>query len=64
MSKTVDPTIQLVLDHARLITALREIARGREDCGRPLDGDTAREIARRALVETGWAAPWGADVNR
>lgn len=32
------------------IYALKLIARGREDCGRPLGGETARRIARETLA--------------
>ena len=31
--------------------ALAKIARGRQDNGRPLGGETAREIARKAMVD-------------
>lgn len=43
-----------------LLAALQRIARGRSDCGRPLSGEAAREIARQALVESGnddWVKP-------
>jgi hypothetical protein len=40
-----------------LILALRAIARGRTDCGRPLNGEAARQVARRALNECGIG--WG-----
>lgn len=43
-----------------LLAALQRIARGRSDSGRPLAGETAREIARQALVESGnddWTKP-------
>ena len=41
-----------------VLAALRRIARGRKDCGRPLGGEQARQIARAALVKIGegWAA--------
>jgi len=42
-----------------LLDALSRIAVGRTDCGRPLGGETARQIARIALIESGlkWQAP-------
>jgi hypothetical protein len=43
------------------IVTLRKIARGREDGGRPLAGDAARELAREVLnkhhVSFAWSAP-------
>lgn len=36
-----------------MFSALREIARGRPDCGRPLGGEVARQIARRTLLGIG-----------
>jgi hypothetical protein len=38
---------------ANLIRALKEIARGRPDNGRPLPAETARQIARLALIDAG-----------
>jgi hypothetical protein len=35
------------------IGALAEIAHGRRDCGRPLEGEAARQLARRALLAEG-----------
>lgn len=35
------------------IDALREIARGRTDCGRPLAAEVAREKARKVLISYG-----------
>jgi len=42
-----------------LAEALKTIARGRVDCGRPIAAAYAREIARRALIEAGhsWNKP-------
>ena len=42
-----------------LVDALATIARGRVDCGRPLAGEDARQIARRALIKVGhsWNKP-------
>ena len=41
-----------------LEAALGEIARGRNDCGRPLAAETARQLARDALIRlgAGWSA--------
>lgn len=36
----------------QIIDALRKIARGRTDCGRPLGGETARKLARDVLFDT------------
>ena len=40
-----------------LICALKEIALGRTDCGRPLAAEVARQKARAALIANGigWA---------
>ena len=42
-----------------LVAALRRIAKGRGDCGRPLAAEKARQAAREALVDAGigWAKP-------
>ncbi|HEY6030477.1 MAG TPA: hypothetical protein VIU44_07940 [Gaiellaceae bacterium] len=32
---------------------LAKIARGRDDCGRPLGGEVSRQMARDVLVESG-----------
>lgn len=32
-------------------TALAKIARGREDCGKPINAEAARQIARKAMIE-------------
>lgn len=47
-----------------LIAALRDIARGHTDRGSPLAAETARQLARTALVEAGldWTRVEGADV--
>lgn len=37
----------------RMAVALCLIALGRVDCGRPLGGETARQIARDVLIEIG-----------
>lgn len=36
-----------------VLAALRQIACGRKDCGRPLAGEASRQIAREALVKIG-----------
>ena len=36
------------------MSALQAIARGRGDCGRPLSGEKARQIARKVLAESGY----------
>jgi hypothetical protein len=36
-----------------LVEALKAIARGRRDNGRPLSGEDSRQTARKALVECG-----------
>jgi hypothetical protein len=43
----------------RMYKALSEIAVGRTDCGRPLGGETARQLARNTLIEIGlkWIEP-------
>ena len=41
----------------RFAEVLRKIARGREDCGRPLAGETARQMAREVLDEQGFGWP-------
>jgi len=40
-------------ENRKLATALQRIARGRSDCGKPLAGAAAREVARAALIGTG-----------
>ena len=35
------------------IKTLRQIARGREDCGRPYSGSAAQDMARTSLLEMG-----------
>jgi hypothetical protein len=44
-----------------LIAALRAIARGRADCGRPIGGEEARQLARTALTDHGIG--WGINPN-
>ncbi|KKM39532.1 hypothetical protein LCGC14_1564380 [marine sediment metagenome] len=48
----------LVAEINRLREALVEIARGRKDCGRPLGGQVAMQVARVALKNMGY--DWGA----
>jgi hypothetical protein len=45
-------------DDDTFIQALIAIARGRADCGRPMSGEDARQLARRALTHRGisWSA--------
>lgn len=42
--------------------ALARIARGREDCGRPLSGEAARQIARQVLIDNN--RDWSDRTNR
>ncbi len=42
-----------IAGHNALALALSKIARGRDDCGRPLAGEKARQLARDTLVELG-----------
>ena len=39
--------------HDTIVAALKAIARGRRDNGRPIGGERAREIAREVLTEYG-----------
>lgn len=41
--------------------ALAEIAKGRTDCGRPLGGEVARQLARKILTEQGLG--WNSSVS-
>ena len=51
MSETPAPPIERILiEHSAAIEALASIARGRRDCGRPLGGETSRQIARMTLA--------------
>ncbi len=40
-------------NHNRFVEALGRIARGREDNGRPLSAETARQLARDVMLECG-----------
>jgi hypothetical protein len=49
---------------ARLILTLAKIARGRGDSGRPLAGETARQLARDVLIEQGITWPRQRDPGK
>lgn len=53
----VDRRPLLLDDSGPLVDALVAIARGHRDCGRPLAGEYARQLARVALIDLGltWA---------
>lgn len=57
----IQRTERTKIDH--LQDALYEIAHGRLDCGRPLGGETARQLARTTLTGLGcnWAGAKGKD---
>jgi hypothetical protein len=46
-------------NHNKFLEVLGKIARGREDCGRPLGGETARQMARDVMIECGVRWPAG-----
>lgn len=51
MPPLVDDVKTCFRNHNRFVEVLGKIARGREDNGRPLAAETARQLARDVMVE-------------
>jgi hypothetical protein len=57
--------MSVTADQAQLLViALGAIARGRADCGRPLAAETARQLARAAMIECGLQWPQARSAAR
>jgi len=57
MTDSTKAIIKHMHDYDRLVMAMKEIAAGRLDCGRPLAAETSRQIARKVLVSIGEGWP-------
>lgn len=57
MAKLQDDVKAAIRGHNALAVALSKIARGRDDCGRPLAAEYSRQLAREVITELGM--DWG-----
>lgn len=57
MPPLVEDVKKAFSDYGKFVEVLGKIARGRADCGRPLAGETSRQLAREVMHECGVAWP-------